>query len=73
LVTGGSAEDVIVSRVGATVTAVVAEAACTGLPLSVTVAVKAEVPERVGTPEIAPVDDVRVSPAGRLPEVIDHL
>jgi hypothetical protein len=42
------------------------------LLLSVTVAVKEEVPLTDGVPEIAPVDDVSVSPAGKLPEVIDH-
>jgi hypothetical protein len=44
-----------------------------GLPLSVTVAVKAKVPLAVGVPEITPVPAARVSPAGRLPLVIDHV
>jgi hypothetical protein len=54
-------------------TAVVAEATCDGLLLSVTVAVKVVVPLVVGMPVTAPVDAVRVSPAGSLPEVIDHV
>jgi hypothetical protein len=72
-VTEGSAEDVIVSRVGATTTFLVAEEACAGLLLSVTVAVKVAIPLDVGTPEIAPVEGVRVSPGGSLPDVIDQV
>jgi hypothetical protein len=45
---------------------------CAGLPASVTVAVKLEVPLAVGVPEIEP-DDERLSPAGRLPAVMDQL
>ena len=45
---------------------------CTGLPLSVTVTVKLAVPLAVGVPEIAPVADARVNPAGKLPDVIDQ-
>jgi hypothetical protein len=45
---------------------------CAGLPASVTVAVKLEVPVAVGVPEITPVADVSVRPAGRLPAVMDH-
>jgi hypothetical protein len=71
-VTGGRAEDVIVSRVGETTTDAVVEAACAGLLLSVTVAVKVAVPLDVGTPVIAPVDGARASPEGRPPEVIDQ-
>jgi hypothetical protein len=71
--TGGSAEATIASGVGATTTDVAADADCTGLLLSITLAVKAEVPDWVGTPEIVPVDDVRVSPAGSLPAVIDQV
>jgi hypothetical protein len=50
-----------------------ADLVCTGLPLSVTVAVKLKVPLAVGVPEIRPVLEAMVRPAGRLPEVIDHL
>jgi hypothetical protein len=41
--------------------------------LSFTVAVKLEVPVAVGVPEMVPVVAARVSPAGRLPELIDHV
>ena len=71
--TEGSADDVIVSRIGETTTAAVADAACTGLLLSTTVAVKDATPLVVGTPEIVPVDDARVSPEGSLPEVMDQV
>jgi hypothetical protein len=43
-----------------------------GLEASVTVAVKLAVPVAVGVPEIKPVDEARVTPAGRAPPVIDH-
>jgi hypothetical protein len=45
----------------------------TGEPLSLTVAVKLEVPLVVGVPEMMPVVAAKVSPAGRLPEVIDQV
>lgn len=45
---------------------------CAGLPASVTVAVKLLVPVAVGVPEISPVVEDRLSPAGRLPAEIDH-
>lgn len=45
---------------------------CAGLPASVTVAVKLEVPLAVGVPEIKPVGDM-VSPAGRLPTLMNQL
>jgi hypothetical protein len=41
--------------------------------LSVTVAVKFEVPFAVGVPEIMPVVAARVSPAGSVPAVIDQV
>jgi hypothetical protein len=44
-----------------------------GLPLSLTLAVKVEVPLALGVPEITPVVAARVNPAGRLPDVIDHV
>jgi hypothetical protein len=43
------------------------------LTLSVTLAVKLEVPPVVGVPVIAPVEATRESPAGRLPEASDHV
>lgn len=41
--------------------------------MSLTVAVKFDVPVPVGVPEIMPLVGARLSPAGRLPEVIDHV
>ena len=41
--------------------------------MSVTVAVKFDVPLVDGVPEIVPLVAARVSPAGRLPDVIDHV
>ena len=54
---------------------VAAELVCAGLPLSVTATVKLDLepPTPVGVPEITPVETPRVSPAGRLPEVTDHV
>lgn len=60
------------TRVGATTTLVATDTDCTGLLLSVTVAVNAEVPLAVGVPEMVPVADASVSPEGRPPDVIDH-
>jgi hypothetical protein len=51
---------------------VVADATCAGLLLSVTVAVKVEVPLDAGVPVITPVEGASASPAGSLPAVIDH-
>jgi hypothetical protein len=46
---------------------------CAGLPESVTVAVKLEVPLAVGVPEIRPVAGARLRPLGRVPVVIDQV
>ena len=46
---------------------------CAGLPASLTVTVKLDVPLAVGVPEIRPVLAIRLSPAGRLPPVMDHV
>jgi hypothetical protein len=46
---------------------------CAGFSASVTVAVKLAVPLVVGVPAMIPVAGTRVSPAGRLPVVIDQL
>jgi hypothetical protein len=43
------------------------------LLLSFTSAVNVAVPLALGTPEIVPVEELSASPAGRLPEAIDHL
>ncbi len=71
-VAAGNDDDVIASSVGATTTEALAEAVCAGLPLSLAVAVKLDIPLAVGTPEIVPVDDASVKPWGSFPEVIDH-
>jgi hypothetical protein len=52
---------------------VAADLVWTGLPLSLTVTVKLNVPLAVGVPEIAPVAAASVTPPGRLPDVIDQL
>src|ERR1700732_3587096 len=49
---------------------VAADLVWTGEPLSLTVAVKLDVPLVVGVPEMIPVVAAKVSPAGRLPEGI---
>ncbi len=41
--------------------------------LSVTFAVKLEVPDVVGVPVMAPDEALRESPAGRLPDCSDHV
>jgi hypothetical protein len=70
--TAGRVEAVTVSLVGVTVTTIVADAVWVGMLLSLTDAVRVEVPLAAGTPEITPEDD-RVSPVGRPPDAIDHL
>jgi hypothetical protein len=71
-VTDGSDGGTTVSVVALIVTLLAADAVCAGLLLSVTVAVKLDVPLVVALPEITP-DDVNVRPAVRLPDVIDQL
>jgi hypothetical protein len=51
---------------------VATDADCTGLLLSLTVAVNVDVPLAVGVPVMFPVADESVIPEGRLPEVIDQ-
>jgi hypothetical protein len=63
---------VIDSPVAETVIDSCAEAICAGDPLSFTPIVNFAVPVAVGVPEITPVLE-RLSPAGRLPEAIDHV
>jgi hypothetical protein len=62
---------VILSEFAATTNVIAADFVCTGFPLSVTLAVKLNVPLEVGVPEITPL--TRPNPAGRLPDVIDHV
>jgi hypothetical protein len=57
----------------ATVIVMPTDLVCTGLLLSLTVAVKLNVPLAVGVPEIIPLLPASVSPVGKLPEVIDHV
>ena len=52
---------------------VAAEVVSAGVLLSLTVAVKLYVPFVVGVPEMIPVVAASVSPAGRLPAVIDQV
>jgi len=73
LVADGSAEVVMARVAEAMVMEVATDFVWTGLPLSLTDAVKLKVPPAVGVPEITPVVGARVSPAGRLPEVIDQV
>ena len=53
---------------------IIKEADCVwiGLLLSCTAAVNVDVPLAVGVPEMTP-EDPRVNPAGRLPDVTDHV
>ncbi len=69
---GSEAEIVNAGDAGAATTSDRAtDLVCTGLDESVTLKVRLEVPLAVGVPEIRPVA-VRVSPAGRLPDVMDQ-
>jgi hypothetical protein len=63
----------MVSGAAAMTNEIVADLVCTGLEESVTVAVTFTVIAVVGVPEMMPVVVARVSPAGRLPEVMDQL
>ena len=73
MVPEGSVEVVITSVCAATTIVIAADFVCTGLPLSLAVTVKLEVPAVVGVPEITPVAGARANPAGRVPVVIDHV
>ena len=68
-----SVEVLIASTVPPITIEVAADFVCAGLPPSVTVTVKGVVPVVVGVPEITPVAGARVNPAGKLPELIDHV
>jgi hypothetical protein len=50
-----------------------ADALCAGLAESETFTVKLKFPLEVGVPVIKPVEATSASPAGRLPDVIDHV
>jgi signal recognition particle GTPase len=66
--------EVTVSVAGVVLTVIdsCTEAVCVGDALSVTDTVKLDVPVFVGVPEITPPLD-NASPAGKLPEAIDHV
>jgi hypothetical protein len=64
---------VITSAGGAMTSETDVDVVCVALEESATVAVKLKVPLAEGVPEIRPVLAARLSPAGRLPEVIDHV
>jgi hypothetical protein len=65
---------VVISSAGGAMTSEIdVDAVCAGLEESVMVAVKLKVPLVVGVPEITPVLDARLSPAGRLPALIDQV
>jgi hypothetical protein len=48
-------------------------AVCTGLPASLTRAVKLKVPPAVGVPAMAPLEVLSDKPAGRDPLAMDHV
>jgi hypothetical protein len=61
-------------RLGCTVTERLVETLCAmGELESVAVTVKVVVPDAVGVPVMEPVAGTRLSPAGRDPEVTDHV
>jgi hypothetical protein len=68
----GNDDAVMVNVLGETAMEVDTDLVWAGLPLSFTVAVKLKVPTAVGVPEIPP-PVASVSPAGRLPTVIDQV
>ena len=69
----GSEVVVIVSEGAATVIDIASDWDCSGLPLSLTVAVKVNVPLAVGVPEITPLPAARLIPVGRPPFVMDQV
>ena len=69
----GKAETVIANVGGAMTKESGMDLVCEGLDASATVAVKVNVPVAVGVPETMPVVVPSVSPAGRLPLVMDHV
>jgi hypothetical protein len=67
-------DDVVMETGGAAAFTVMLRAAvAVWLAASWTLAVKVLVPEPVGVPVIAPVLALRIKPAGRVPERIDHV
>lgn len=64
---------VITNAGGAMTSEIDVDAVCAGLEESTMVAVKLKVPFAVEVPEMTPVPGARLSPAGRLPDVIDQV
>jgi hypothetical protein len=73
LTPAGRDKVLIFSETGATTSVIAADLLTVGRSLSWTVAVKLAVWAVVGAPEITPVEVVNESPAGSLPDVIDHV
>jgi len=70
----GSGEEFVIESAGAMANENASDTALgVGVALSVTVTVKLAVPLALGSPLITPVELARLSPPGRLPEVIDHV
>jgi hypothetical protein len=67
------AEEVIVRVAGAMTSDKGTDLVWAGLPASATTTVRLAVTGAVGVPEMIPVDAARLSPAGRLPALIDQL
>jgi hypothetical protein len=72
MLTALKVDEVMMSGVGVTMIAAVADADCAGVLLSVAVAVKVAAPLCVTTPLITPVVD-KLRPAGSVPAVTRHL
>jgi len=69
----GSTVEVIVRFVGAMTMESPTDLVCAGFAVSATVAVKVAVPLADDVPEMIPVVGDRLSPAGRLPVVMDQV
>ncbi len=69
----GKVEAEIVKDLPATAMVIAVDAVCTGVLLSLTIAVKVDVPFPVGVPEIRPVEELSDNPAGSVPDAIDHV
>ena len=70
--TAGNVAGMICNWAAVTAMVMPSDAFLEGDSLSLTVAVKFELPLAVGAPEMIPADE-RVSPVGRLPDVTDQL
>jgi hypothetical protein len=70
---GNVDDEVIVSNVDPMVIDIAVDFVWTGLLLSLTATVKLNVPLAVGVPEITPLLEPSVNPAGRFPALIDQV